>query len=136
TFLDYTPRFSLWSGVGNLIVHRSPEYSRGSVVLIQVNDPWTRSFDALHRVMAWRVLFPFVWHYGHLPPRWILAMPQIGCVAVLWLVAWLTHRQLNRWWPTVLATLLFAALPWFFVSSGWLGYFDSWYVLGLLATAF
>ena len=37
---------------------------------------------------------------------------------------------------TILVTLLFATLPWFFVSSGWLGYFDSWYVLGLVAAAF
>jgi hypothetical protein len=34
------------------------------------------------------------------------------------------------------AVALLAALPWFFVSTGWLAYFDSWFVLGLVAVAF
>jgi tetratricopeptide (TPR) repeat protein len=134
--LAYTPHFYAWRALGNYIVHRAPEYSRANALLLQVQDPWSTRYDPLHHVLAWRMLFPVLWHYTHLPPRAILAMPHVGCVAALWLVAWLTYRSLQRWTPTILGTLLFATLPWFFVSSGWLGYFDSWYVLGLVATAF
>jgi hypothetical protein len=136
SILAYTPRFYMWPAVGNYVVHRAPEYSRANALLMQIQDPWNRKYDPLHEVLAWRMFFPLLWHYGHLPPRWILGAPHLGCVVTLWLVAWLTYQRLRLWVPTVLATLLFATLPWFFVSSGWLGYFDSWYVLGLLVAAF
>ena len=40
------------------------------------------------------------------------------------------------WKYVWLATVLFACLPWYFVSSGWLAYFDSWLVMGLVVVAF
>ncbi|MES1213662.1 MAG: hypothetical protein ABUL64_03670 [Singulisphaera sp.] len=135
TLLDYTPQFFAWRGVGDYVAHRAPEYARANALLIQVNDPWHTAYDPLHHVLAWRMLFPLVWHYGHLPLRSILVMPHLGCIATLWLVAGLSLARLQRWWPTVLMTLLFATLPWFFVSTGWLGYFDSWYVFGLVVAA-
>ena len=76
-----------------------------------------------------------VWHYLRLPPWLLLAIPMVGCVLVLWLVASLTFCHLHDWSITWLAAGLFAALPWFFVSSGWLLHFDSWLVLGLLTVA-
>jgi len=136
TLLVFTPRFVLWRGVGDYLVHRAPEYGRANALLMQVADPWSKNFDPMHRVLAWRLFFPVVWHYAHLPPRGLLAVPHVGCVVVLWLVAWLTHRRLAQWKCAWLVTLLFAPLPWFFVSTGWLGYFDSWFVLGLLLVAF
>lgn len=136
SILAYTPRFFAWPAVGNYVVHRAPEYGRANALLMQIQDPWNRKYDPLHEVLAWRMFFPLLWHYSHLPSRWILAMPHLGCVATLWLVAWLTYQRLRRWMTAILTTLLFAVLPWFFVSSGWLGYFDSWYVLGLLVAAF
>ena len=60
----------------------------------------------------------------------------MGCVLALWLTAWVMHRRLADWSQTWMATTLFATLPWFFVATGWLAYFDSWLVLGLLITVF
>ncbi len=133
---DFCPTFANWRGLGNYIAHRAPEYGRANALLMQTDSPFEKSFDPLHRVIAWRLLFPVLWHYLHLPKMWLLAMPQVGCVAVLWLVAWLTRRRTAAWSYAILTTILFATFSWFFVSTGWLGYFDSWLVLGLLVAAF
>src|SRR5262249_12061976 len=130
------PRFDLWRGVGDFIAHRAPEYGRANALLAQIAAPGEKNFDPMHRVIAWRVLFPVIWHVAHLPPKSLLAMPHVGFVAALWLVALPTYRLFSGWLSAALVTLLFAPLPWFFVSTGWLGYFDSWLVLGLVAAAF
>ncbi len=75
-------------------------------------------------------------HAAHLPAWFYLALPQIGCLLCLGLVAWLSHERLHDWLATWLITALFAALPWFFVSTGWLAYFDSWLVLSILLASF
>ena len=68
SILAYTPHFYAWCAVGNYVVHRAPEYSRANALLVQVQDPWDAHYDPLHDVLAWRMLFPLVWHYGHFPP--------------------------------------------------------------------
>ena len=35
-----------------------------------------------------------------------------------------------------MGTVVFGAAGWYFASASWLGYFDSWVVLGLLLLAF
>ena len=112
------------------------DYGRGKATLAQVEDPWAPIHAPTHRVLAWRFLLPMAWHCLHLTPHLLLAVPHLGCLLDLWLVAWLTHVRLGNWWQTALATQLFALLPWFFVSVGWLGYFDSLLVSGLLVAAF
>ena len=42
---------------------------------------------------------------------------------------------MERWSVLALTTLL-ATCSWFFVSTGWLGYFDSWLILSLLVVTF
>lgn len=113
-----------------------PEVGRAKVTLAQVDDPWAPVYAPLHKVVAWRLLLPLTWHYLHLPPRLLLGISHVACLVDLWLVGWLTYSRLANWPKAVLTTLLFATLPWFFVSTGWLGYFDSWLVLGLLLAAF
>lgn len=134
--LRFSPRFSHWCGLNIVGPLDRPEYGRAKATLRQVNDPWAPIVDPRHTVIAWRLLFPVSWHYLHMPPAWLTVMPFVGCVLALWLVAWLTYRRLARWWPTFLATVLLATLPWFFVSTGWLLHFDSWLVIGLLTAAF
>ena len=58
TFLVYTPRLQQWRGVGDRIVHRSPEYGRANALMDQVAEPWQTTIDPLHRVINWRKLFP------------------------------------------------------------------------------
>jgi hypothetical protein len=50
--------------------------------------------------------------------------------------AHLMRRQGASWLAAFLAATLMATGSWFFVSTGWLSYTDSWYLLGLLAVAF
>lgn len=135
TVLRYAPRYTYWRGVHLNILKEAPEYGRAVYVLQQVHDPWV-ALPKLHAVIRWRLLFPLLWHYLRLPPDWLLIVPHIGCVIVLWLSAWLTYRRTHTWGATILAVLLVAPLPWFFVSCGWLGYFDSWLMLGLFVASF
>jgi hypothetical protein len=51
-------------------------------------------------------------------------------------VAHLVRREGAPWWVALAASVLSATASWFFVSTGWLAYFDSWCVLGLLVAAF
>jgi len=132
----FTPRFVMWRGLFLPGCRWSPEFARAMVTLAQVRDPWMTIDDPGYVALSWRLLFPFAWHYLHLPRATYLAMPFVGCLLTLWLVAWLTHKRIGRWPATLLATLLFGALPWFFASTGWLTYFDSWLVLGLLTASF
>jgi tetratricopeptide (TPR) repeat protein len=134
--LRFAPRFAIWRGMDIVVPQEAPEFGRAKSAVEQLSNPWGTVENPIHRVIGWRLLFPVVWHYLGLP-RWLfLAMPPVGCMLVLWLVACLTHERLHNWPQTALATTLLAALPWFFVSTGWLAYFDSWLVLGLLAAAF
>lgn len=132
----FTPRFVLWRGM--LIDHRLPfpEIHRAHDALEQLQNPWAKSDTPSNAVLSWRLMFPLIWHYGHLPPWAYLAMPFICCPVTLWLVAWLSYRRLQDWRQVWIITALFAALPWYFVSTGWLSYFDSWLMLGLLTVAF
>ena len=134
----FCPRFVFWQvlAINDQLPVAPSEIDRAAQTLVQFNDPWTPIFHPNHKVIAWRLLFPVLFHYLYLPQWLFLATPQIGCLLALWLVAWLTYSRLGKWWPTCVATALFGALPWFFVSSGWLLHFDSWLVIGLLATAF
>ncbi|HEY4311401.1 MAG TPA: tetratricopeptide repeat protein [Pirellulales bacterium] len=137
----FAPRFGLWRGLsfGEDLpwgLRHEPELDRALVSLAQLDDPCAPITNPTHQVIAWRLFFPVSWHFFHLPRSWYVALPQIGCVLALWGVAWLTHQRFGRWWPTCLATGLFAALPWFFVSSSWLVHFDSWLTIGLLTAAF
>jgi len=134
----FAPRFVLWRGLAIVedLPAPEPEFDRAGPSLAQLDDPWAPVQNSYHRVIAWRLLFPVLWHYSHLPRSSYMAVPHVGGVLALWVVAWLTYQQLGRWWPTCLATVLFAALPWFFVSSSWLLHFDSWLAIGLLTAAF
>jgi len=134
----FAPRFVYWLGlpVASDLPITPIEIGRAGPTLEQINDPFAPVASKGHIVIAWRLLFPLVWYALRLPSGLFLAMPQLGCGLTLWLLAWLTYQRLRNWWTTALVTTLFGALPWFFVSSGWLTYFDSWLVLGLLAVAF
>jgi len=134
----FAPRFALWRGlsVADDVPVRTAEFDRAVPSLEQLNDPWAKVENPVHRVLEWRLLFPIMWHYLGLP-RWLyVTVPQVGCLVALWLVTALTYRRLGSWWASWMAATLFGALTWFFVSSGWLLHFDSWLVIGLLVAAF
>lgn len=134
--LRFAPRINYWPGLYITGAMPDPEFDRALSSLAQLEHPWAPIDAPFHKVIRWRLLLPLVWHFAGLPSWLYLLMPQVGCVLTLWLVATLAFERSANWWWTGFVTVLFAALPWFFVSSGWLTYFDSWCVLGLLTASF
>ncbi len=133
----FAPRLVLWEFTDLEFEEYDPsEIKRAIDALRQLENPFVRITSASNRVINWRLLFPIIGHYLHLP-RWaFLSLPAIGCLLVLGYVAVLIGREARSWWPAIAASVLVATTSWFFVSTGWLAYFDSWYVLGLLVAAF
>jgi tetratricopeptide (TPR) repeat protein len=136
TCFIFAPRFVTWRGVLVSQQLPYPEIHRAHDSLRQLQDPWAVPDAASNNVISWRLFFPLLWYWLSLPVWLFLAMPAVGCLLALWLAAWLTYQRLRDWWQTGMSVTLFAALPWFFVSSGWLTYFDSWLILGLLIVGF
>ena len=132
----FSPRFNYWPGLNIAGTMPDPEFDRAISSLAQLEHPWDPIDAPFHKVIRWRLLLPLVWHYTGLPSWLYLLMPHVGCVLTLWLVATLAFQRSANWVETAFVAVLFAALPWFFVSSGWLTYFDSWCVFGLLTASF
>jgi len=136
TLVFFSPRFANWQGVGYPEVPAMAEFGRARYAVVQLEHLRAPIDSPYHKVIAWRLLLPVIWHFLRLPAWLYLAMPAAGCLLALWLVAWLSYGRYGDWVETWLTTAVFAALPWFFVSTGWLAYFDSWLVIGLLLAAF
>jgi hypothetical protein len=132
----FCPNFRLWKGLVITYGPLASEYGRAWATLPQIDDPWAPITIPLHTIIAWRLLFPIVWHFLSLPHWLYLIMPHLGCLFTLWLAAWLAQQRFNNWGYTSMTVTLLAALPWFFVSTGWLCYFDSWIALAMLTLSF
>lgn len=132
----FCPRFYLWQTLGTTQGGAYPEVSRAQVVLAQLRNPYVIVLGETHQVVQWRLLFPALGHLLRLPPKAFLALPGIGA----WLcLAWAFAHARSRMGSVpaaAWATLLVATLSWFFVSTGWLSYNDSWLVLALCLYAF
>ena len=133
----FAPRFMHWSWIDlDSSEHHAPEFNRAIDTLRQLEHPFMPITNPTNRVINWRLLFPLLGHLLHLP-RWaFLALPSLGCLLVLGYVALLVRREGGTRWTAITATALTGTTSWFFVSTGWLAYFDSWYVLGLLVATF
>jgi len=135
----FTPHFWLWAGVeksATKLLSQQPELNRAHFVLQQVQDPWQRIDDPSNRVIEWRLFWPIVAHYTWMPDKVLLAIPMLGCLLALGVVGSLVWRATADPWAVAGAALLAATSSWFFVSTGWLGYFDSWLMVGLLLASF
>lgn len=133
-FCLFTPRMAIWRGLHVPEAQFHPEINRASVALQQVDDPFLQNTELglTNLGLAWRLFFPVVAHYLNFSDGLYLALPHIGCLMTLALVAHLAWRETGRRWLAFLITVITGALPWFFVSTGWLSYVDSWWILGLL----
>jgi len=108
---------------------------RGWHVLNQSRDLRAVVVDPNHKIVRWRLLMPWLGHVLHLPGWATLGLAHFGCL--LWLAymaAILRVRGISSMETLPLVLVLGASAP-FFASMGWLGYYDSWLVLGLLAVA-
>ena len=126
--------FRAWSRapeMGNMI-----EVRRGASTLLQVAHPGIPIADPIHGGIQWRLLFPVIGHVLQLSPAWFFALAHAGCVIVLAFIITVLRRRGVGWTESALAAVTLGATSWYFASMCWLGYFDSWLVLGLLVVAF
>lgn len=113
---------------------------RGLHVVRQARYLETTIDDPKHKIVRWRLLFPALGYFLHLPGWMTLGLAHVGCA--VWLLALVlvarSHAQAPPRPPyeaACLALVAGASAP-FFTSMGWLGYYDSWLVLALLAVGF
>jgi len=136
-FVFFSPPFAAWQAwsrapeIGFL-----PETRRGVAVLEQVKALGAPVADPLHGAIQWRLLFPAVARGLGLPAWALFALAHVGALIVLWFVVERAKACGATGSEAALVTLLAGAGAWFFAATGWLGYYDSWVVLGLLAVAF
>ncbi len=126
--------FRAWARVPEVFSRVIP-VRRGAWVAKQVADPFVAIDDPYHGIVRWRLLMPMLGHYLHLPVSVVLALSWVGCVAVLATVIRLGRARGLAWSETAMLAVVVGAAGWFFTATGWLGYYDSWLVLGFLAVA-
>ena len=134
SFLIFCPRFYLWDPLGS---PDFPECNRGFYAFIQLHSPFIKIPDSGNEVMQWRLLMPVVGHLLHI--HWILyfALPHLCALAAIIAAAYLAQKATNgKLWPGIAAAVLTGTSAMFFVSTGFLGYFDSALALAILAAAF
>jgi len=131
----FCPRYVLWRGLEIPQAQIHPEVNRATFRLQQIERPFAPSENLTHWPLRWRILLPLLAYYLHLPPKVFFALPFAGCFLVLGLIAHIVLRETESALLALLSSMLAATTSWFFVSTGWLGYFDAWYVLGLLCVA-
>lgn len=110
---------------------------RGYFVLQQARDLNAEIPVANHKIVRWRLLFPALGRWLHLPGWVTLGLAQAGCFFLVLALAAIGWRGAggDPVQAASLAIVAGATAP-FFTSMGWLGYYDSWLALGLLAVAF
>jgi hypothetical protein len=109
---------------------------RGTFVARQVADPFVPIDDRIHKVVRWRLLIPLLGHYLGMPAGAVLGLSHLGCVLVLVAIVRLARARGFSWFESGMLAVVVGASGWFFVSTGWLGYYDSFLVLGLLTVAY
>lgn len=136
TLFFFSPRFVYWTFLDSEAGTLGPEASRAQKILLQLEDPFAKIDDPSNVVIQWRLLFPLLGHFLELPPKLFLALPYLGCFLSLSLILVQARRATQSLLEASLITALASSCSWFFVSTGWLGYFDSFYILGLLLITF
>lgn len=139
TLACFCPRFWLWPVAGLPLpefISIQPEFHRAFHALQQLEHPWMRIDDGVNRVIEWRLFWPLVAHSLGLSAMAFLSVPFLGCLAALGATATIVARATADRATTVWITGLVATSSWFFVSTGWLAYFDSWLIFALLLASF
>ncbi len=130
----FSPRYVLWRLLGTPVT--PPELVRAGDALRQVAHPLVHIDSRVNSVLEWRLLFPMLGHLLRLPDVVYLALPHLGALIALGFVVALARRHGLGWPRAIACAAILATSDWFFVSVGWLGYFDSWCILALLLVAF
>ena len=126
--------FRAWSRVPEVFWLAVP-VRRGIQVMKQVGDPFLEITDPLHKIVQWRLLMPLIGHYLGLAPEIVLGLSPLGCVLFLAVLISQARARGGSCIECSLFAIVAGAGAWFFTSTGWLGYYDSWLVLGLWIVA-
>lgn len=133
--LLFCPQLVVWKLAFLPVPEPFADVQRAWYALRQLEQPFVEIESRVNEVLEWRLLPPLLGHALHLPPTLYLALGPLGALALL---AQLLHH-LERETGDRLLALAGVALAgtggWFFVSTGWLAYFDAWYGMGLVAVA-
>jgi len=132
----FTPRFVIWRGLYIPEAWFNPEVNRAVDTLKQLQNPFVKIENPSNLVINWRLFFPLVGHWLHFPVWSYLMIPQIGCIIAVAYILRLVWKRTGQKTLALLAACTVASADRFFVSMGWLTYFDSWFVLGLLVVCF
>lgn len=124
----FCPRWVTWKPA----YWSDPIINRALDALRQLQDPWVRIENPSNKVIENRLLFPLLGYCLRLPPLVFLAIPLLGCWAVVLLMLDRLVRRTGDWLLAMFGTTVLSSTSWFFTSTGWLAYFDSWIILGLL----
>lgn len=136
TLFFFSPRFVYFRALDIGIAAIRPEVNRANDTLRQLDAPLAGPKDNSNLVIRWRLFFPALGHFLRLPPWAFLTLPMVGCLLVLAFVAAALRGENWDFTTTLGGTVLAATCSWFFVSTGWLAYFDAWAVLCGLILSF
>lgn len=133
----FCPRFVLWQGLYVIPSHFNPEVNRAYYSLQLMSHPYMDiPNNVCNTTIRWRLFFPLLGYYLHMSDRVFLSIPFIGVFLTLFSVAHIALKETQDRFQTFLITLLSATTSWFVVSTGWLSYWDAWFVLSLVAVSF
>jgi tetratricopeptide (TPR) repeat protein len=136
TLALFSPRYAYWRGFSSEANSLGPEVDRARDLRSQLEYPFARIKNSSNQVMQWRILFPTIGYLLNLPEKVFFSLCHVGCLLNLMLILHIGFREFKHRRNAILLTALTATTSWFFVSTGWLGYFDSWYLMGLILISF
>jgi hypothetical protein len=126
--------FRAWSRVPEVFWQVVP-VRRGIQVMKQVGEPFLEVTDPLHKIVQWRLLMPMIGHALHLAPEIVLGLSPLGCIVLLGVLIAQERARGGSFGECSMLAIVAGAGAWFFTSTGWLGYYDAWLVLGLWIVA-
>src|SRR5689334_11386033 len=78
--LFFFPPIVYWRDLDPEFQAPTPMANRAHEVLRQLADPAYRSANPSNQAINWRLLFPYLGHWLHLPANVFLALPHVGCL--------------------------------------------------------
>ena len=130
----FCPRFYLWNPAE---FYDFPECNRAVATLLQARAP---SADIVpiggNDVIRWRLLFPTLAYFFKLSPDVLVILPFVFSFLMLWAAGSLIYARTQKLSAAAAATALAATSAPFFVSTGFLCYFDSALALLMIGTVF
>lgn len=134
----FAPRFILWRQLGQPITGNvvPPEIFRAIFVLKQLENPFIHIDNPGNHVINWRLFFPLLGHYLHIPKSIFFILPHLGVLLTLGTIIHVVNKEGQGRIFSICVAILLATTSWFFTSTGYLLNFDAWVLLGMLVVAF